>query len=531
MHRGSGNPSDDMGDKFAVSGFNGLMTSGRRPSDITVFDTTLRDGEQAPGIALNPEDKVKIAKALDALGVDVIEAGFAGSSDLERGIIGDIGKLGLNARITSLSRTVPKDIDAVIDAGLEDIHIFIATSDIHMKYKLRMSPEEVKSHVVESVEYARKHGLRVMFSCEDATRSDLGFLKEVAVAAQDAGAECIDIPDTVGAIIPTAMSYLVKEMRSVLKVPVSVHCHNDLGMAVANTLAGIDAGATVVQGTINGLGERAGNVALEEVAVNLYALYGMEVLDLAKISETSALIERITAFPMPPNKPVVGKNAFAHEAGIHVQGVMSNSFTYEPFSPDVVGAKRHLVVGKLSGSHIVESRLKEMGFSFPEERMGELMEAVKRYSVSDKSISDWELEAIADDLLWRGERTASCRLEEMTVVTGMSTTPTAMVKIVLPDGKAVTQAEVGVGPVNAALNAIRMAMNPAMTLEEYKVATIKGGSDSIVQVSVTVKDVQGDGRISFGRAIGTDIVQASVDAMMAAINRDFALTRREKREY
>ena len=526
------NYPDGMKDKFAVSEFNGKYSRDSPSGPISIFDTTLRDGEQSPGIALNPDDKVKIAQALDYLGVDYIEAGFAGSSDLERDIVRNIAGLGLNATVCSLARTVRKDIDAAISADLGYVHTFIATSDIHMKYKLKMSPEEVKSATVDSIEYARDHGLRVMFSCEDATRSDLDFLKDICTAAQDAGAECINIPDTVGVITPVAMGGLIRELRSVLKVPISVHCHNDMGLALANTLSAVDNGATIVQGTVNGIGERAGNVAIEEVAVDLFAFHGIETVDLSKITAVSQLVGGITAFPMAPNKPVVGRNAFSHEAGIHVHGVMNNPATYEPFRPEVVGADRHLIVGKLSGSAMVESKLKKFGVVFPEERMPELMEAVKRFSIADKIISDAELVAIANDLMWKGtDGNLPCKLEEMTVVTGMSTTPTATVKLILPDGTESTQSDVGVGPVDAALNAIRKAMNTGMRLEEYKSSAVTGSSDSLVQVVVTVSNVQGDGRLTFGSAIGTDIVQASVDAMMAAINRDYILIRRERREY
>ena len=519
-------------EKFAVSGFNGMFAGESPRGPVSIFDTTLRDGEQSPGIALNPDDKVRIAAALDQLGVDYIEAGFAGSSDLERDIVRNIAGLGLSATVCTLARSVRKDIDAAISANVDYVHTFIATSDIHMKYKLRMSPEEVKAAAVDSVEYARDHGLRVMFSCEDATRSDLDFLKDICTATQDAGAECINIPDTVGVITPAAMGGLVRELRSVLKVPLSVHCHNDMGLALANTLSAVDNGATIVQGTVNGIGERTGNVAIEEVAVDLYAFYGIETLDLSKITAVSQLIGGITAFPLSPNKPIVGRNAFSHEAGIHVHGVMNNPATYEPFRPEVVGADRHIVVGKLSGSAMVEAKLKQFGIKFPEERMPELMEAVKRFSIADKVVSDAELEAIANDLMWKGtDDNLPCRLNEMTVVTGMSTTPTATVKITLPDGTVTTQSEVGVGPVDAALNAIRKAMNTGIRLEEYRSSAVTGSSDSLCQVVVTVSNVQGDGRLAFGSAIGTDIVQASVDAMMAAINRDYILIRRERREY
>jgi len=532
MHKMSRECYEELKGKFAVSKYNELTLLGKGPSaDVVMFDTTLRDGEQAPGIALNPDDKIRIAQALDSLGVDIIEAGFAGSSELEKSIVKDIKALGLNSTICSLARSVKKDIDAVIDADLEYIHTFIATSDIHMKYKLKMTPEEVKARAVECVEYAREHGLRVMFSCEDATRSDLDFMKDICVEVQNAGAECINLPDTVGVIVPSAMGYIVREMKSVLDIPISMHCHNDMGLAVANTLAGYENGATIIQGTINGIGERTGNVALEEVAVDLFAFYGVPSLDLSKIYDTCQLIERITSFPMAANKAVVGRNAFAHEAGIHVHGVMNNSTTYEPYLPEVVGAKRHLVVGKLSGSHLVEAKLEEMGISFPKERIPELMEAVKRFSVADKEVSDSELEAIASDILWKSENTGvGCSLDELTVVTGKTTTPTATVKITMPDGSVHNEADIGVGPVNAAVNAIRKALNPDMSLEQYKLSAISGGSDSLCQVAVTVKNVQGDGRLSFGRAVGTDIVETSVEAMMAAINRDYACVRRERRE-
>lgn len=532
MHNMSAERIEELKSKFAVSQYNDLALLGKKPaSEVIMFDTTLRDGEQAPGIALNPDDKITIAQALDNLGVDIIEAGFAGSSELEKGIVRDIKHLGLNATVCSLARAVHKDIDAAIDADLDYVHTFIATSDIHMRYKLKMTPEEVKARAVDAVEYAKSHGMRVMFSCEDATRSDLDFMKDICVAVQDAGAECINLPDTVGVIVPAAMGYIVSEMKKVLKVPISMHCHNDMGLAVANSIAGVENGATIVQGTINGIGERAGNAALEEVAVDLMAFYGIPTLNLPKIYETSRTIERITSFSMPRNKPVVGLNAFAHEAGIHVHGVMSNSTTYEPYLPEVVGAKRHIVIGKLSGAHGVEKKLEDLGVKFDEARMPELMEAVKRFSVEGKEVTDSELEAIANDIMWQHSKNAAhVNLEELTVVTGKTTTPTATVKITMPDGTVHTEADTGVGPVNAAVNAIRKALNPSMTLEEYKLSAITGRSDSLCQVAVTVKNVQGDGRTSIGRAVGSDIVDTSVDAMMSAINRDYACIRRERRE-
>lgn len=519
--------SEDTGglkDKFAISPYNQLVLSGVDSiKDVQIFDTTLRDGEQTPGIALSPEDKIRIAKALDNLGVSYIEAGFAVSSDIEKNTIKQINDLGLNAQVLSLARSLDKDIDAVIDSGCDFVHIFIATSDLHMKYKLKMTPEEVRAKAVESVEYARAHGLKVQFSCEDATRSDLKFMTSVYKAVEEAGASSINVPDTVGVIIPAAMKYLITELKKEIKIPIAVHCHNDLGLATANTLAAIDAGATIVHSTINGIGERAGNVAMEEVAINLLANYGYECVNTSKIMETSNLVQGITGVHMAVNKPLVGANAFAHSSGVHVHGVMGNALTYEPFKPEVIGAQRHIVVGKLSGAHTVEGKLDELGIKFPKEHMPELMETIKKLAVAGKTVTDAELAAVADDIMWKkSDEQRECSLDELTVITGKSTTPTATVKITRADGTVVTTSDIGVGPVNAAVNAIRKAVNQDMTLEEYKLSAITGGSDSMCQVAVTVKNVQGDGNMSFGRAVGPDIVETSVNATMAAINKDFA---------
>ena len=331
-------------DMLAVSPYNQLALQPLPHKDrIQIFDTTLRDGEQAPGIALSSDDKVRIAMALDDLGVDIMEAGFAVSSETERETLKKIVDAGTRCTVCSLSRSVKGDVDAVLETGVDYIHTFIATSDLHMKYKLKMTPDQVVEKAVSTIEYARDHGLRVMFSCEDATRTDLDFMKRICVAAQDAGAEAINLPDTVGVIIPQGMAHIVSEMHKVLKVPISMHCHNDMGLAVANTLAGVEAGAEICQVTINGIGERTGNAALEEVAVNLFANYGAETVDLTKLGPTSKMVERITGFPIAYNKAVVGRNAFAHESGIHVHGVMANSLTYEPFKPEMVGVERHKV--------------------------------------------------------------------------------------------------------------------------------------------------------------------------------------------
>ena len=483
--------------------------------------------ETAPGIALSSDDKVRIAMALDDLGVDIMEAGFAVSSETERETLRKVLDAGTDCTVCSLARSVKGDVDAVMQTGVDYVHTFIATSDLHMKYKLKMTPDQVVEKAVSTIEYAKEHGLRVMFSCEDATRTDLDFMKRICVAAQDAGAEAINLPDTVGVIIPQGMAYIVSEMHKVLKVPISMHCHDDMGLAVANTLAGVEAGAEICQVTMNGIGERTGNAALEEVAVNLFANYGAETVDLTKLGPTSKMVERITGFPIAYNKAIVGRNAFAHESGIHVHGVMANSLTYEPFKPEMVGVERHIVIGKHSGEHSVRGRLDALGVRFPEEHMSELMATIKEIAVGGKEIDDAELVAIAENVLWKKEtRVQTAVLEGIAVITGKSVTSTATVTIAI-NGEKRVKSEIGVGPVDAALKAISEAVNDNITLEEYKLAAVTGGSDSICEATVMIKNVQNDGNLSVGKAVGLDVVQTSVDAMMAAINRDFARQRSE----
>ncbi len=511
-------------DYLAVSQYNqdALPVLPEDRGKIEIFDTTLRDGEQAPGIALSPEDKVRIAYALDDLGVDYIEAGFAVSSAVESETIKTIMDAGMHATVLSLARSVHKDIDAAAETGVKYVHTFIGTSPLHREYKLKMSKEQIIEKAVESVEYARSRGMEVQFSCEDATRTELDYMIEVYKAVVDAGACAINVPDTVGVIVPQGMRYLVGEIAKEVKVPISVHCHNDMGMAVANTLAAVEAGATICQATVNGIGERTGNAALEQVAVNLFANYNVNTIDLQKIGQTSALIQRLTGFPMGLNQPVVGRNAFAHESGIHVHGVMGNSATYEPFRPEMVGVQRHIVIGKHSGAHSVHQRLEALNVSFPEERMGELMETIKATAIGDKEIDDAELIALADHVLYKSSMVEpAVILDGVAVMSGKGVTSTATVNMRI-NGEARTFAEVGVGPVDASLRAIAEAVNPAITLEEYKLGAINGNSDSLCEVTVMVKNVQGDGFSSVGRAVGLDVVMTSVDAMIAAINRDFA---------
>lgn len=494
--------------------------------NVTLFDTTLRDGEQTPGIALSMDDKVRLALALDELGVGIMEVGFAASGDAEKETIRKIVDLNTETTVCSLARCSHNDIDAVIDTGAKYVHTFLATSDIHLKYKLKMTREEVMAKAVDSVEYAKSHGMTVQFSCEDATRTDLEFLKAMHIAVQDAGADAINIPDTVGVITPQAMTYLITELKKVTHVPMAVHCHNDLGLAVANSMAAVAAGAKQVHVCVNGLGERSGNAAMEEVAMNIFSNYGIEVIDLSKIGPVSKTFSLATGYPIPANKPIVGRNAFAHESGIHVHGVLNNSSTYEAFLPELVGMDRNIVLGKHSGAHSIKDRFERLKIRFPEELMPELMASIKDLATEGKEVDDIELMALADHIQWKGKYKEIVSLKEFAVFTGKGVTATATVTVDI-DGNENTVSGIGTGPVDAAMKAIRKAVNENISLEEYRLNAITGGSDSLCEVTVMIKDVHNDGRMSVGKAVGLDIVATSVDGLMEAINRDYIRRRTE----
>lgn len=489
-------------------------------SKVSLFDTTLRDGEQSPGIALSQNDKITIAKAIDEIGVDVMEVGFCASGETEKETVSKIANMGLNAKICSLARCTKGDIDSVIDSGVGYIHEFIATSDIHLKYKLDMTRDQAVEKAVNAVEYAKSHGMTVQFSCEDATRTDYDFLERTCSAVKDAGADVVDIADTVGIIVPRALGELVSKLKESIKMPISVHCHNDLGLAVANSLAALECGAEQVHVCVNGIGERSGNASLEEIATCLYVNYGVKTVDLTRLGSVSRVVSRYTGYPLAYNKPIVGRNAFAHESGIHVHGVMKNACTYEAFPPEMVGMDRSITIGKHSGEHSVRSRLNAMKIEFPEELMPELMSSVKSIAIGEKEISDIELAAIAENTIWKGKKANNVKLREFIVVTGKNATPTATVTLDVSGDKK-TCAQTGLGPVDAAFNAIRGAFSESIEIEEYRLEAVTGGSDSICEVTVMIKDTL-NSRVSVGKAVGLDIVDTSVDAIMEAINRDYA---------
>jgi 2-isopropylmalate synthase len=502
-----------------TSRFNELVDRGSVPERVEILDTTLRDGEQTPGIALSVEDKVRIAELLDDLGVDVIEAGFAITSMGEREAIRRIRGLGLRARVCSLARCRKEDVDAAIDCGVDYVHEFIATSEIHMRHKLKMTPDQVKAKAIECIEYAKDHGVTVEFSCEDATRTDIDFLKEMHIAIQESGADKINMPDTVGTMSPPAMEYLVQQVMPVTKVPLSLHCHNDLGLAVANSLAGVRYGAKQVHVCVNGLGERAGNASLDEVVLGLIAFYGVKTnIDTTKISRVSKAVARMTRFTLADNKPIVGRNAFAHESGIHVHGVLRDPSTYEAFSPDLVGMQREIVVGKHTGAHSVKQKLSQYGCDVTDEQLERIVEHVKRLAESGKQVDDAELVALASHLAGqdRGER--RIKLKEFAVFTGVNITPTAVVSVDV-EGDVRRGSMIGIGPVDAALNAIRSVLKDRVILEEYRLSAITGGSDALCEVSVKMR-LDDDGQVmSVGKSVGSDIVNTSVDAAIEAIDR------------
>ncbi len=489
------------------------------PEYIRIFDTTLRDGEQTPGVSLTPEEKMEIALQLDKLGVDVIEAGFPSASKGEQKALRDIVKAGLRADVCALARALRSDIDSALQCDVKYVHTFISTSEVQMKYALNVTPERVIEATMNSVGYIKDHGAICEFSPMDATRTDMKFLKKVCKAAEDAGADYINIPDTVGIMTPKSMGKMIRELKEVLKVPLSVHCHNDFGLAVANSLAGVENGATQVHVTVNGLGERAGNAALEEVVVGLHLLYNKKTgINTKLIYETSKLVSRLTGINIQPNKAVVGENAFAHESGIHTKGVVIKPLTFEPFSPDLVGRKRRLIAGKHAGRHGIKAELEEAGFHSNEKQLKEIVARVKELGDKGKTVTDADLFAIARAVMGATFEEKIVELSDLAVVTGIRVIPTASVKLIM-DGKEYIAAETGVGPVDAAIKAIQKITNNLanVRLTEYRLEALTGGSDAVAEVIIKVEDK--DGNIVSARGAREDIVMASVEAMINGINK------------
>jgi methanogen homocitrate synthase len=374
--------------KYFVSPFNEKANL-KFPEKITVYDTTLRDGEQTPGVCLRTPEKLQIAKKLDELGIHQIEAGFPVVSNEEKRSVKAIVKEDLDAQILVLSRTKKSDIDTAIDCDVDGIITFMGTSDLHLKHKIKMTREEILNVCMSSIEHAKDHGLFVAFSAEDATRTDLDFLKQLYKKADNYGVDRVHIADTVGAISPYGMEYLVKEIRPIVKAEIALHCHNDFGMALSNSIAGLLAGANAVSTTVNGIGERAGNCSLVELIMSLKIIYGIDLdFDISKFYEMSKLVESLTHMKIPDNKPIVGKNIFRHESGIHVDAVIEEPLTYEPFLPEMVGQQRRIVLGKHSGCRAVRAKLNECGIDVTKDELCKIVEQVKSKREEGKYIND-----------------------------------------------------------------------------------------------------------------------------------------------
>jgi len=486
---------------------------------VYVFDTTLRDGEQTPGVSLSIDDKFEIAKALDALGVDIIEAGFPAASEGEFNAVRRIANAGLKAKVAALARLNPSDIETALSTGINRIHVFIATSDIHLQYKLKKSRQEVLQIIKENISYLKDKGVEIEYSAEDATRTEKEFLLQAFSKAAESGASVLDIADTVGIASPSLIKELVTAVKK--EIPdkrVSVHVHNDLGLATANTLAAIEAGADQFHGTVNGIGERAGNVSIEEVVVALKVLYNIETgITLERIYETSKLIEKLTGIRIAKNKPIVGENAFGHESGIHTHGILNNPRTYEPISPEMVGRKRWFMAGKLSGSHGIAAQLKEMGIQVNDQQLQEIVKKVKALGDAGKHVTDADLYAIAMSITGSSPQ-KYLSLKGIVSVTGMNISPTTSIRISFKE-KDFESSSTGIGPVDASLKAIQKALEGVIkvNLIEYSIDAITGGSDSLAQVSVKVEDEEG--HIASSTATGPDIVMTSVEAMIDGINK------------
>ncbi|MDR2203756.1 MAG: 2-isopropylmalate synthase [Nitrososphaerota archaeon] len=487
---------------------------------IKILDTTLRDGEQTPGVSLTLEDKIEIAQQLNKLGVDIIEAGFPSSSEGERKVVKEIKKLGLNSQICALSRCTKKDIDAALDCDVDIIHIFIPSSPVQMKYAVNMTPQQVISSAVESIQYIKKHGVICEFSPMDATRTETPFLHQICKASQDAGIDSLNIPDTVGCMIPKTTFELFKNLKNIINVPISVHCHDDFGLAVANSLAAVEAGANQIHVAVNGLGERAGNAALEEVVTTLHMVYGYKTnINTRLLYSTSRMVSSLSGVHVQVNKAIVGENAFAHESGIHTRGVTEQPLTFEPINPEIVGRTRKLVAGKLAGTRGIQAELNEIGIHPNETQLTAIVQRVKELGDKGKMVTDADLIALSSAVMGQvlGEEKI-VDLCDMAVTTGIKVIPTASVRLAF-DGKEYVAAETGVGPVDAVLKAIQKLTNDLgkIKLNEYRLEAITGGSNAVAEVVIKVEDEKGN--IVSARATREDIVMASVEAMINGINK------------
>jgi 2-isopropylmalate synthase len=493
---------------------------------IKIFDTTLRDGEQSPGATMNVAEKVRIAEQLDKLNVDIIEAGFPISSEGDFEAVKAIAQTIKRSEVAGLARANPQDIDraweAIKKARFPRIHTFISTSDIHLKYQLKKSKEEVIKIAAQSVRRAKRYTPNVEFSAMDATRTDVVFLSAVIEAAIQAGATTINIPDTVGYAIPSEFGELIRTLRQrvkgIEKVILSVHCHNDLGLAVANSLAAVQNGVRQVECTVNGIGERAGNASLEEVVMAIRTrkdLFQFQTrLNPKQIFATSRLVSKITGMVVQPNKAIVGANAFAHESGIHQDGILKEKMTYEIMTPKSVGiAKTSLVLGKLSGRHAFRDRLKDLGYQLSDEDLGKAFSRFKQLADKKRDIYDEDIESIVvEEILRMPHR---FKLVYLNVIAGNLTVPTATLQMEV-DGKLIQEAGFGDGPVDAVFKTIKKITRTKSKLLQFAINAITGGTEAQGEVTVRLEE---KGHAVIGQGTDTDVIVASAKAYINALNK------------
>ncbi len=501
------------------------------PRKILIFDTTLRDGEQSPGCSMNLAEKLEVARMLEAMRVDVIEAGFPIASPGDFEAVQAVAEEIRGCTVAALARAVDKDIERAAEAVAKSerrrIHVFCATSEIHRTHKLKRAKDEIIRMSVDGVRQAREYTDDVEFSPEDASRTEPEFLADVVTAVIEAGATTVNIPDTVGYAMPKQFGdlirYLRKHVSNIDRAVISVHCHNDLGLAVANSLAAVRAGAGQVECTINGLGERAGNAALEEIVMAMKTrmdfLKADTNIDTRKIYPASRMVSTITGVHVQRNKAIVGENAFAHEAGVHQHGMMANRQTYEIMRPEDIGVPASkLRLGKHSGRHALEERIEAMGFKLPADQLEEVFDKFKVLADKKKDIYDADIEAIIDQQI--GSVTEVWRLESLQTATG--TNAVSMATITLSkEGQSATDAATGDGPVDAIYEAIRRITGVKLTLTDYSLRALTGGKDAQGEVTI---EVDSDGRKFRARGLSTDIVEASAKAYLAAVNRVLTAT-------
>ena len=503
------------------------MSDARSDNRIRIFDTTLRDGEQAPGCSMTLSEKLRVAKALSELNVDIIEAGFPAASPGDFESVKEIAERNFGPVICGLARCNPADIEKVYEAirGAENhrIHVFVATTAIHREHKLKMAKEEIIKSAVGAIKMARELVDDVEFSPEDASRTELGYLAEVVSAAIEAGAGTVNIPDTVGYTVPAEFDrlfrYLKDHVERIDEVVLSVHCHNDLGMAVANSLAAVNAGARQIECTINGIGERAGNCSLEEAVMAIKTraeFFGLETgIDTTRLYPTSRLVSNITGMHPPRNKAIVGENAFAHEAGIHQHGMLQHASTYEIMRPEDVGlSKSNLVLGKHSGRHAFRDRIVELGFELDEFETNRAFQEFKKLADKKKDIYDGDLEAIVMNA--SAATSGPWTLESLEVQTHTDQPATAAVTLLDESGAGQSEGAHGDGPIAAAFHALEKVTGVELTLQNFELHSASIGEDAQGEVTVTVEH---EGRSYRGRGASVDIVEAGCRACLEVMNR------------